>query len=259
MKANLLSSLSIAVLAFAAVACASGPAAVPSPSAPPSSPSPAPSVPPKPSPSPSPQPSRGPVATGADAAARVLASDPRFAGIGPLLPDLIGQSAWYDVTESADGWTVTITVGWGDCPAGCIDRHTWAFPVSKDGTVGKAAEGGDDLPAGILPGPVAGEARLDITLVAGPTCPVETNPPDPNCAARPVVNATVAIRDANGNEVGRLVTDAKGHAAIALPAGVYVVEALPANGLMGTPAAVAIFVTPPGPATVTLSYDTGIR
>ena len=71
--------------------------------------------------------------TQAEAVAQVLAQDPRFAGIGPLDPDLIGQSAWYEVSPATVGWRVTVTMGWGDCQAGCISRHTWVYDVDGPG------------------------------------------------------------------------------------------------------------------------------
>lgn len=90
-----------------------------------------------------------------EAAALVLASDPRFAGIGPLDPDLIGQSAWYEVSPGTVGWRVTITKGWGDCQAGCISRHVWVFDVDGTGTVALVEESGDPL-EGVTgtPGPI---------------------------------------------------------------------------------------------------------
>ena len=47
---------------------------------------------------------------------QVLAQDPRFAGIGPTDPNLIGQSAWYEVSPAVVGWRVTVTEGVGRLP-----------------------------------------------------------------------------------------------------------------------------------------------
>ena len=80
-------------------------------------------------------PSAGPVGSAEEAVALVLASDPRFANVGPFDPDLIGQSAWYTVDPASDGWTVVVQIGWGDCPSGCIDKHTWTYAVSTSGEV----------------------------------------------------------------------------------------------------------------------------
>jgi hypothetical protein len=34
------------------------------------------------------------------------------------------------------GWRLDFSVGYGDCPAGCINRRTWSFSVSATGAVG---------------------------------------------------------------------------------------------------------------------------
>jgi hypothetical protein len=103
------------------------------------------------SPSPSSQPSPGEVGSAEEAVALVLASDPRFANIGPLDPDMIGQSAWYTVDPVSDGWTVTVTIGWGDCPSGCIEKHVWTYSVTRSGEVTLMSEGGPPVPSD-LPG-----------------------------------------------------------------------------------------------------------
>jgi len=257
-------ALSIALVALAVAACGgsagSSPPTSSSPSAPPAGTLPV----------------VGNPITEADAVARVLASDPRFAGIGPPSPDLVGQSAWYEVSPAAVGWRVAVTIGWGDCQAGCISRHTWVYEVDPGGAVrlveergdpldegsglGEGAGGGEQVPPVAIPaegGPwIAGRA------LAGPVCPVVQAPPDPACADRPVVGATVLVRDAGGREVARATTAADGTFIAPVPAeGGYVVEAGPVEGLLGTPAPQAV-VVPAGPAawaSVELAYDTGIR
>src|SRR5207237_5649269 len=67
------------------------------------------------------------VTDGAAAARLALAQDQRFAGIGPYDANRIGQAGWYKVAETNDGWSVTIQIGWGDCPAGCINEHIWTY------------------------------------------------------------------------------------------------------------------------------------
>jgi hypothetical protein len=84
----------------------------------------------------------------AEAVARVLAQDPRFAGVGPQDPNLIGQSAWYEVSPALVGWRVTVTIGWGDCQAGCIARHAWVYDVDPAGAVTLVEERGDPLQDG---------------------------------------------------------------------------------------------------------------
>ena len=92
-------------------------------------------------------PGAGPVNSAEEAAALVLAQDPAFAGIIPKDPDLIGQGSWYEVTPIDGGWQVVVEIGWGDCPAGCIDKHTWTYAVSPDGRVGLIGEEGPAVPS----------------------------------------------------------------------------------------------------------------
>ena len=120
--------------------------------------------------------------------AAVQAQTPLFDTFGPVNPDMIGQDRWWetqplDGTDPPTGWTVRFTAGWGDCQAGCIDRHSWTWDVTTDGTVTFVSEEGsplnDQLLAGLrrdAKGPGAGGR-----VTAGPTCPVE-RPNDPACA-----------------------------------------------------------------------------
>ena len=84
---------------------------------------------------PTPTPSVGPVTTPEAAVAAVIAHEPRLSGIGPLDLELIGQSSWYEVMPASGvgAFLVSVRVGWGDCPAGCIDEHSWVYAVGPDG------------------------------------------------------------------------------------------------------------------------------
>lgn len=95
----------------------------------------------------SPTPAPPAVTTPQEAAAIALAQDPRFAGIGPLDPDLIGQGSWWEAAPTADGFAVTIQIGWDDCQAGCINRHTWLYLVRSDGSAELLKEEGPPVPA----------------------------------------------------------------------------------------------------------------
>jgi hypothetical protein len=98
---------------------------------------------------PSSVPSVGSVAVSSpeDAAARVIATDPRFAGATMLQPGSIGLSKWWVATALDNGgYEVSVTLGWGDCPAGCINHHTWVYDVAADGTVAAKSDSGDPVP-----------------------------------------------------------------------------------------------------------------
>jgi len=91
----------------------------------------------------------GAIATADQAAAAVIATDPQFADLEAFNPELIGQCCFYRVQSSADGWTVTIEIGWGDCPAGCIDKHQWVYSVTPAGVVTLTGQSGPPVPSGI--------------------------------------------------------------------------------------------------------------
>lgn len=198
----------------------------------------------------------------AQAVARVLAQEPRLTGIQPFDSGLIGQSSWYtvDAASGVGAYVVKIRIGWGDCEAGCINEHTWAFAVAPDGAVTVLSDEGQPVPPDAWPSPI-GAARTGIAgvAVAGPVCPVESIPPDPDCAPRPVVDATVVIRERAGSEVARAMTAVDGSFFVELPAGDYEVEPQPVDGMMGTAAATEVTVQDGIAARVQLEYDTGIR
>lgn len=179
-----------------------------------------------------------------------LAQQARFAGIDPYDENLIGQAAWYKVTDAEDGWEVLIRIGWGDCPAGCINEHRWTYAVGRDGSVELTHEEGDALPDA---------TGVRGTVTAGPTCPVEREPPDPACAERPVGGAVLVFSGPDGTEVGRVTSAADGTFTLELAPGAYRLMAEPVEGLMGTPAPMDVTVQAGPPTELQVSYDTGIR
>jgi hypothetical protein len=97
-------------------------------------------------------------------------------------------------------------------------------------------------------------------VTAGPTCPVETDPPNPACAERPVSGAELVILDRDGTEVARATAGEDGTFMIQLAAGRYRLVPQPVDGLMGTAQPVDFEVEAGQPVTgLLVSYDTGIR
>jgi hypothetical protein len=81
-----------------------------------------------------------------EAVSLVLAKNDRFAGLEARDPEQIGQGSFYEVTATEDGgYRVDVEVGWGDCPAGCINRHNWTYEVHPDRRVELVGESGDPL------------------------------------------------------------------------------------------------------------------
>ena len=192
---------------------------------------------------------------------RVVAQEPRLAGIAPQDPGLVGQASWYVVEPSAGGsWLVKVRVGWGDCEAGCINVHSWVHSVAGDGTVTLVSEAGPAVPTDAWPASHAATGPGIAGLVtAGPTCPVARATPDPACADRFVAGAVLQVTDAPGTQVARIVSAQNGTFFQTLPPGSYTVTPQPVAGLMGTPAAQAVVVTGSVPSEAMFRYDTGIR
>jgi hypothetical protein len=214
------------------------------------------------SPPPSPTDS-GPVTTAEQAVARVIANEPRLAGIAKRDPEMIGQASWYEVAPASGvgAFIVTVRVGWGDCQAGCIDEHTWVYAVLPDGTVNLQSDGGGQVPDTAWPAPGAGQegrTGVQVTAIAGPVCPVETVPPDPACEPKPVPNVRIAIVDPSGGDHGG-VLDATGRLFVELEPGVYAVNAEGVPGFMAGPEAQRVVVEEGLVTDVSLEYDTGIR
>jgi hypothetical protein len=249
------------VIAILVIACSSGGAASPSGSSPTSSGGAASS---------SPDASASvalPITDPDHAAQLVIARDPRFARVRKHDKNAIGGCCFYEATARGDGtFEVKIDIGWGDCPAGCIDHHEWVFAVTADGNVTLERETGKPIPSGVTGDAGGGANGFGILpdgpgiaglALAGPTCPV-VQPNDPNCKDRPVAAATVLIRDATGTVVAQMTTDAQGRFHVSLPPGPYRVEPQPVEGLMNAPASVEVTVGASF-VIVTLPYDTGIR
>jgi hypothetical protein len=186
---------------------------------------------------------------------------PLFDGFHIHNPDLIGQASFFTAEPADGGWRVTFETGWGDCPAGCIDRHTWTWDVAEDGTVTFVGEDGSPLaPEQLVALQASAQNRTGVAgrATGGPTCPVE-QPGDPACAGRMVSGATLLVRGADGSEVASFTTDGSGLFRIALPPGDYTLEADPVEGYMSAPGPVPFTVTNGAETWLDIPYDTGIR
>ena len=98
------------------------------------------------------------------------------------------------------------------------------------------------------------------TALAGPSCPVVSEPPDPACADRPVAGAEIVVRDEAGEAIARVRTAEDGTFAVSLVPGGYTLVPQPVEGLLGTAPEVEFeIVEGIDPAPLTVVYDTGIR
>jgi hypothetical protein len=97
-------------------------------------------------------------------------------------------------------------------------------------------------------------------IVAGPTCPVETIPPQPSCAPHPLT-ATLSVHAVGSTTAQHVRSGPDGHFRIHLPPATYVVQPLTPNGspFPRPPSPLTLKVRPNHFTTITITYDTGIR
>jgi hypothetical protein len=133
-----------------------------------------------------------------------------------------------------------------------MQRRLWllAFPLGLLVACGGSSDSSQDA---------LQTARLVVTALAGPVCPVVTDPPAPECAPRPVDGAVIAVTDADGIEVGRAATDPDGKVGFDLVPGEVVVIPQSVEGLPGTAAMFTVMLTAGQTLQVMADYDTGIR
>jgi len=105
--------------------------------------------------------------------------------------------------------------------------------------------------------PPAPAGTLALVLVAGPTCPVMSVPPDPGCAPRSVTGQVIVIVEGD-REVARGTSDANGMMTFSLPFGRYTVHSISDGSLPMAPADQVVDVGPV-PTELVLEFDTGIR
>jgi hypothetical protein len=99
--------------------------------------------------------------------------------------------------------------------------------------------------------------RLVVTVLAGPTCPVEQvgNP----CDLRRPPRVTVVVERSSGELVASLLARNGSGSLDGLDAGRYRLIPQPLSGLLGTPAPVSFSITAGDVTRLRLNYDTGIR
>jgi hypothetical protein len=92
------------------------------------------------------------------------------------------------------------------------------------------------------PSAAGGPPRI-VGFVTAQACPANVSPPPSPCPTRPLAEATVVVRDATGNELGRTTTQPDGSFSLPIGQGGPVfVSALPSGG----------FTVPPSPVPVNL-------
>ncbi len=96
-------------------------------------------------------------------------------------------------------------------------------------------------------------------VVAGPVCPVESDPPDPNCAPRPVVGARIVLEPASGRDLTAVSDDTGTFVVELFETGRYQIVPQPVEGLMGTAPPLEMTIQAGANDIGFIVYDTGIR
>jgi hypothetical protein len=106
----------------------------------------------------------------------------------------------------------------------------------------------------------AGQGAIAGTVLAGPQCPVQQDPPQPGCEDQPVVNVPVFVGPALGDGlVPMTYTDDMGTYRLSLMPGDYVVTVQSLDEYMGTPEIIEVTVEAGTLTEINFYYDTGIR
>jgi len=169
---------------------------------------------------------------------------------------LVGAGIFYFSTkQAAVPGPVACTADAMQCPDGSYVGRTgpnceFVCPPAATSTSGGGGGGG------IAPY----NSGIKGTVMAGPTCPVMRDPPDPACADRPL-QTTVSVARASdpARTVATAQSDSKGIFQLSLPPGDYVVTAGNPQAMLPRCNEASVTVGPAGYSAVTVSCDTGIR
>jgi hypothetical protein len=108
--------------------------------------------------------------------------------------------------------------------------------------------------------PEVTDGGIEGTATMGPTCPVERDPPDPDCADRPYEGDLVLTTPDQGRIVKKFFTDADGEFRVAIGPGQYSIRSDPASGNFPYCSAQGTITVEAGRFTkADVSCDTGIR
>jgi hypothetical protein len=116
------------------------------------------------------------------------------------------------------------------------------------------------LLAGCMGGPEVTDSGIEGTAMTGPHCPVERDPPDPDCADRPYEGKLAVTTPDQGRIVKSFSTNAHGEFRVAIAPGEYSIRNDPASDNFPYCSTQQTIVVEAGRFTkADVSCDTGIR
>ena len=120
---------------------------------------------------------------------------------------------------------------------------------------------GPDCAFAACPAPGQGQSGSGIQgiVLLGPTCPVERNPPDPQCADKFYQTSLVVTTSDGTQTIKTFSSDADGKFSVQLPPGAYAIRSAPSSSMLPRCSTGTIDVGTAAYASTNIYCDTGIR
>jgi hypothetical protein len=104
-----------------------------------------------------------------------------------------------------------------------------------------------------------GSSGISGTVLLGPTCPVQREPPDPQCEDKPYSTSLVVTTVDGARVIASFTSDSNGSFRVAVPPGEYAIRSAAAANIRPYCSGGPVMVRASGYATTTVQCDTGIR
>lgn len=146
----------------------------------------------------------------------------------------------------------------------------WVFPLNKQAGPSLCTQEAKLCPDGSYVGrispdcefaqcPAAGSSGITGTILLGPTCPVQRDPPDPQCADKPYATSLVVTTVSGERIIKELTSDSNGEFRVAVPPGEYAIRAAATADTLPRCDEQLVVVRASEYTATTLRCDTGIR
>ncbi len=119
---------------------------------------------------------------------------------------------------------------------------------------------GPDCAFAVCPSQTQSGIGIKGTVFLGPTCPVERNPPDPQCANK-LYQTSLVVTNSDGTHVIKTFSsDANGNFSVQVPPGTYAIRSAPSMNMLPRCSTNGTITVSTGTyASTTVYCDTGIR
>ncbi len=115
------------------------------------------------------------------------------------------------------------------------------------------------MPGCVLPGDAAGTSGIHGQALIGPSCPVEKNPPDPNCADKPYTGTLAVVSADESRVIKEFESEENGTFRVPVPPGVYWIRHAGSSTPPTCSTNETIAVSPGNYSWVFVQCDSGIR